>query len=117
MTSRPGNAVLPASMSRCEVNIASRLSLAERPGRGSGTGGSAKTKAACTKLALAGPAPIQRRLAGAGARRDPLHGQPAVPDLGQFVQRGLVERMLEHLTPPTAAVVCERTWLGSAMAR
>ncbi len=54
------------------------------------------------QIVLAGPAPVQRGLAGMGARRDALHGQPAVSDRGQLGQRGLVERMFEYLAAPTA---------------
>src|SRR5271166_1615329 len=52
----------------------------------------------------AGPAPVQRRLPGVGARRDPFHRQPAVPGVSQFGQRGLVERTFEYFASPTAPV-------------
>ena len=54
------------------------------------------------QIVRAGPTPVQRRLAGVGARRDALHGQPAVSDRGQLGQRGIVERMLKYLAAPTA---------------
>ena len=73
MISRPGKAVLPASMSRWAVNIASRLSLADRPGRGSGTGGSANTKAACTSSHLL----AQRRYNAAL----PVRARAAIPSM------------------------------------
>src|SRR5262249_45983993 len=56
------------------------------------------------QIMLAGPAPVQRRLTGVGARRDPFHRQSAVPDFGQFGQRGLVERTFEYFASPTAPV-------------
>ena len=65
------------------------------------------------QLVLAGPAPVQRRLAGVGARRDPFHRQPAVSDFGQLGQRGLVERTFEHFASP-AAPAGRWGWFGSA---
>jgi hypothetical protein len=48
-----------------------------------------------------GPAPVQRHLAGAGAGGYPLHRQPRVADLGQFGQRRLEDRGVEHLSVAT----------------
>jgi hypothetical protein len=49
------------------------------------------------QVLLAGPAPVQRRLPGLGAGRDPLHGQAGVADRLQLVDDGVEDRLLEGL--------------------